>query len=388
MVSGVVEADSEASALSLVKDKGLNPVSIAERKLAPWQVNLDFLQRVKVKDTVIMARQLSVMVDASVPLVEALRILIKQTVNPKLKSIISDIADDVEGGNRLSVAFGKYPKVFTNFFISIIKSGETSGQLAEVLNYLADQLEKDYDLQSKIKGAMIYPAFIMSSMAVVGTMMMIFVVPKMTAMLEETGAELPIATKILMFISDFLVGYWWLVIILGVGAVVAFRMALKYSPEFRYGYDWFKLRIPVLGKLSQRIYVVQMTQSLSTLSAGKVPMVEALDIIADVVNNEVYRKIIRETRDEVNDGNPLASVFVQKKEMPNMLSQMISVGEETGRLDDILERLTKFYTREIDTLVANLVTLLEPIVMVLMGIAVGIMVAAIIMPIYTLSTGT
>jgi len=168
--------------------------------------------------------------------------------------------------------------------------------------------------------------------------------------------------------------------------IVAFRLALKYSPPFRYWFDWTKLRAPIFGGLFQRIYVVQMTQSLSTLTAGKVPMVEALAIIKDVVNNAVYRQIIQETMDEVNDGNPLASVFVKRKEVPEMLSQMLSVGEETGRLDSILDRLTKFYTREIDALVANLVTLLEPIVMVLMGIAVGIMVAAIILPIYTLST--
>ncbi len=385
IVSGVVEADTEASALSLVTEEGYVPLSITERKINVLQMNLDFLQRVKSKDVVIMSRQLAVMVDASLPLVQALRILVKQTVNPKLKGIISEIADEVEGGQRLSYAFNLYPKVFSNFFISIIKSGETSGQLADVLNYLADQLEKDYDLNSKIKGAMIYPAFIMSGLLVVGFLMMIYVVPQMTDILKETGGQLPLSTRILTGTSDWLVKYWWLAITLVVGSIVGFRFALKI-PEVRYGFDWLKLKMPVFGKLSQRIYVVRISQSLGTLSAGKVPLADSLEIIKGIVGNQVYASLIAETILEVRDGNSIATVFAKSPVIPEMLSQMLIVGEETGRIDSILERITHFYTREIDNLVANLVTLIEPIVMILMGIAVGVMVAAIILPIYTLST--
>jgi type IV pilus assembly protein PilC len=385
VVSGVVEAGSEALALSLVEDEGLVPVSIEERKLAPWQVNLDFLQRVKPKDVVIMSRQLAVMVDASLPLVEALHILIKQTTNPKLKSIVSDIADEVEGGARLSLAMKKYPKVFSDFYLSIIKSGETSGQLADVLNYLADQLEKDYDLRSKIRGAMIYPVFIFSGLVVVGFIMMIYVVPKMTDILKETGAQLPLSTRILIFVSDWLVVYWWLAILLFALTVIGIRIGLR-NPIFRYWFDWLKIHFPIFGRLFKRIYVVRMTQSLATLSAGKVPLADALEIIKDIVGNAVYKRIVEETILEVKDGNSIATVFLKSKQVPEMLSQMMVVGEETGRLDDILNRLTHFYTREIDNLVSNLVTLIEPLVMIIMGVAVGIMVAAIILPIYTLST--
>lgn len=385
VVSGVVEADNEELALSLVSDEGYDPLSITERKVALTEMNLDFLSRVKVKDIVIMSRQLATMVDASLPLVESLRILVKQTVNPKLKKIVSQIADDVEGGERLSVAMKKYPKVFTSFYLSIIKSGETSGQLASVLGYLADQMEKDYDLQSRIRGAMIYPAFIMSGLVVVGFLMMIYVVPRMTDILKETGAELPISTRILIFVSDWLVVYWWLAILLLVGGIVGFRFALR-SPEVRYWFDWLKLYTPIFGKLFQRIYVVRITQSLATLSVGKVPLTDSLQIIRGIVGNSVYQQIIDETIVEVKDGNSIATVFAKSKDIPDMLSQMLIVGEETGQIEPILKRLTDFYTREIDNLVANLVTLIEPIVMILMGVAVGVMVAAVILPIYTLST--
>jgi type IV pilus assembly protein PilC len=385
IISGVVEADNEESAASLVEEEGYQPISVSVRKLKLTEINLDFLTKVKVKDVVIMSRQLATMVDASLPLVEALHILVKQTVNPKFKKIISQIADDVEGGTRLSVAMKKFPKVFTEFYLSIVRSGETSGQLASVLGYLADQTEKDYDLRARIKGAMIYPAFIMSGLVVVGVLMMIYVVPKMTDILKESGAELPITTKILIFISDWLVVYWWLAALIAIGSFIAFKFGMR-NAQFRYGVDWMKLHAPIFGGLSQRIYVVRITQSLATLSVGKVPVTESLEIIKGVVGNSVYAQLIEETIIEVKDGNSIASVFSKSTDVPIMLSQMLIVGEETGRIEPILVKLTEFYTREIDQLVSNLVTLIEPIVMVLMGIAVGVMVAAVILPIYTLSS--
>jgi len=385
LISGVVEAESEAAALALVEDQDLKPVSVSERRVAPWQANLDFFQRVTTKDMVIMSRQLSVMVDATVPLVEALHILTKQTNNAKLKKIVSEVADEVEGGARLSQAFARYPKLFSKFYISIIRSGETSGQLAEVLNYLADQLEKDYDLKSKIRSAMMYPAFIMSGLFGVGLLMMVYVVPKMTEILKEANTELPISTRILIGLSDWLQVYWWLLLIVMVFGAVGFRFALRYK-QIRYGFDWFKIHVPIFGSLSKQIAVVRMTQSLSTLSAGKVPLVDALAVVRDIVGNAVYEDMVDQTINEVRDGNSLASIFMKSNNVPNMVSQMMAVGEETGRLDDILMRLTNFYSREIDNMVRNMVTLIEPLVMIIMGVAVGVMVAAIILPMYTLST--
>ena len=387
IINGLVEAESESAALNLIKDEELEPIGISVKKNGLNDIQFTFLQRVSVKDIVIMSRQLAVMVDATLPLVDALRILIKQTSNPKLQQIIGEIAADVEGGARLSLALGKHPKQFGSFYISIVRSGETSGQLAEVLNYLADQLEKDYDLRSKIQGAMIYPAFILSSLLVVGLLMMIYVVPSMTDVLTQSGVALPISTQILIAVSAFLQRFWWLLLVLLIGVVVGFRYGLRV-PKVRYTFDFIKLKLPVFGGLFQRIAVVRISQSLSTLSAGKVPMTEALAIVRDIVDNAVYQKLIDDTIREVKDGNSISTIFVQSKVVPNMMSQMLAVGEETGRIEDILNRLTAFYGREIDNLVSNLVTLIEPIVMIIMGIAVGTMVAAIILPIYTLSQGS
>lgn len=385
LVTGIVEAENEAAALSLVRDQDMKPVSVTERRVAPWQANLDFLQRITSKDLVVMSRQLAVMIDAGLPLVEAMHILVKQTRNPKLKRIVSEVADEVEGGARLSVAFGRYPRLFSKFYISIIKSGETSGQLADVLNYLADQLEKDYDLKSKIRSAMMYPAFILTGLFAVGLLMMVYVVPRMTDILKEANTELPLATRILIALSSFLEKYWWALLIFLFVAGIGFVFSLRYK-FVRYWFDWFKIYVPIFGKLSRQIYVVRITQSLSTLSAGKVPLADALGVVKDIVGNSVYEDLIEETIREVRDGNSVATVFLRTPHVPDMMSQMLSVGEETGRIDDILKRLTDFYGREIDNLVRNLVTLIEPLVMVVMGLAVGVMVAAIILPMYTLST--
>ncbi|MBI4117531.1 MAG: type II secretion system F family protein [Parcubacteria group bacterium] len=382
MISGIVEAESEEEAASVLLENQLTVVSLSVKKTSVFQ--LQILSGVPSRDVVIMARQLSVMVSANVPIVEAMRILVDQTANLTLRGILSHIADDVEGGARLSLSLSKYPKVFSNFFVAMIRSGETSGKLADVLNYLADQLEKDHDLMSRIKGAMIYPVFLMAGLLAVGIIMMVFVVPKITSILRETGTALPVSTRMLIAVSDFFVGYWWLVIASLIGVVIGIRVAWNY-PSGKKIFDTILLRLPLFGNLMKRIYIVRFTQSLSTLITGKVPLSEALRVVSDVVGNSVYEELINETIREVEDGSPIATVFEKSPYMPIMVSQMLSVGEKTGKIDLVLEKITNFYRREIDSLVDNLVTLIEPIVMILMGIAVGVMVAAIILPMYNLA---
>jgi len=302
-----------------------------------------------------------------------------------LAAIVSDIADEVDGGAKLSQALAKYRKVFSDFYIAMVRSGETSGRLDDVLNYLADQQEKDYDLTAKIKGAMIYPVFILSGLFVVGIVMMVFVVPKLTAIIIESGAQLPLATRVLIFTSQALRSYWYLffvvlLIVVGGGWYFSQHGAGKKMT------DRLKLKIPVFGGLWQRIYLVRMTRSLSTLIAGGVPLTTALEVVADVVGNSVYEDLIRRTIKEVEDGNSVATLFLQSEAVPAMLSQMMSVGEQTGRLDEILQKITDFYSREIENLVNNMVSLIEPMIMLLMGVGVGLMVAAVIMPMYQLAS--
>lgn len=385
-VTGAVEASSETVAVDMLKDKDLIVLSLSERrKRTLFQASLGFLNKVPRKEVVIFSRQLAVMISATVPIVKALNILTKQTENITFKIIVSEIADEVDGGARLSDTLGRYPQVFDDFFVYMIKSGETTGKLDETLNYLADQKEKDYDLTSKIKGAMIYPIFILGALVVVGIVMMIFVIPQLTAVLEEAGTELPWATRMLMGTSEFLQNYWWSLIVITVVSILSYRLYYR-TPGGKRQIDNIKLRIPVFGNIYKKIYLTRFSRSFSNLIASGIPLSRALGIVADVIGNNTYKEITLETIKEVEDGNSVSTVFMKHKEVPVMLSQMLTVGEQTGRLDKILAKLADFYAKEVENLVANLVSLIEPMIIALLGAAVAVLVVSILLPLYSLST--
>lgn len=383
-VTGLVQAASEDLAAESLRERELTILYLRQVSTSIVGQSLEVLRRISIRDTVVFSRQLAVLVSANVPLVQSLRILITQTPNKHLKVVVSEIADDVEAGTKLSVALSKHGNVFGSFYVNIIRSGETSGKLDEVLEYLANQLEKDYDLTSRIRGAMIYPLFILSGLIVVGFMMMTFVVPKITTILEESGAELPVTTRVLIVVSSFLSRHWFWVIVATIGAACGLFVLVR-THQGKRAWDLVKLKIPIFGKLFQKIALVRFSRSLHTLIVGGVNLPQALAITADVVGNEAYRAVILATIREVEDGNPIASVFLHSPIVPFMVSQMLNVGEKTGRLDHVLDKLTNFYTREIDNVVRNLVSLIEPLVIGVMGIAVGLMVAAVILPLYKLS---
>lgn len=380
---GGVEAPNEQLAISSLTDQGLAVVSIEEEK--PSRFGGGVMGRIKSKDVVIFSRQFSVMISANIPVVQALKVLVDQTANLKLKMIISEIADEVNAGSRLSDALAKRSKVFNNFYVSVVRSGETSGKLDEVLNYLADQMEKDYDMMSKIRGAMIYPAFVITGLGAVGAVMMVWVVPKLTGIIAETGGELPLATRMLMATSNILAHYWWMILICLVGLIGGFRYYIRF-PMGRKQFDYLKLKLPIFGPLFQKIYLVRFTRSMHTLISGGVAISSSLKVASEVVGNVIYKDLVEKTTKAVEGGDSISSVFIKSKEIPAMVSQMLAVGEKTGKLDVILERVTDFYSREISNVVANLVTLIEPIIMVAMGLAVGVMVAAIIMPMWNMAS--
>lgn len=385
--TGLVEATNENLAYEILEDKGLSVVSLEERvKLFKQGLSWDSIfNRIKSKDIVIFSRQFSVLISANVTLVQSLRVMTDQIANPNLRTVIAEIADEIDGGARLSDSLAKHPDIFSSFYINVVKSGETSGKLDEVLNYLADELEKDYDMFSKIKGAMIYPAFIVSGLVVVGIFMMVSVVPQLTAVIVESGAPLPFATSLLIGLSDFIIKFWPLLSIIIVGSFFTLRYFRK-TPAGKLFFDTLLLRLPIFGTLFQRIYLVRFTRSLQTLILGGVNISKALAITADVASNEVYKRLIKDTIKEVEDGNSITSVFENSPQIPKMVSQMMSIGEKSGRLDTVLGRVTDFYGREINNITANLMTLMEPIIMVVMGVGVGLMVAAIILPMYQMAS--
>lgn len=384
-LSGVVVAPNENIAYGMLRDKNLTIVSLGEKKGIKGFGSLSFGSPVKAKEIVVFSRQLSVMISSNVPIVRALRVLVKQTDSVGFKTIISDLADEVDGGAKLSSSMAKYPKVFNNFFVQMIKSAETTGRLDEILEYLADQSEKDYDLKAKAKGAMIYPAFIMGAFALVGVGMMMFVLPQITVIFEDSAVELPITTRIFMGISDILIAYWWILLILIIGVTVAVRMAIK-TEKGRDIFDKLKIRMPIVGPIFNHLYISRFSRSLSTLLASGVPLTKSLDIVSDLVGNTVYKNITDKTIKEVEAGASITSIFVTSKDIPLMLSQMMSVGEQSGQLDKILIKVADFYARELENSLNNLTALIEPVIMVILGVAVGFLVSAIILPMYNLSS--
>jgi len=387
ILNGRVEAESVEMAEQALRDRDYEVLSLEEAKGVSVSAEsfVSRLNRIKPKEVVGAIRMLSVMISAAVPVTDALRNLMHQTKHQRFRLILGDVANEVEGGNRLSDALERYPNTFSPFFTSMVRSGETTGRLSEVMLYLADQQERDYDLRSKLKGALSYPAFILVAMAVAGTVMMVFVVPKLTQTLIEAGAELPLSTRSLIFASDVLVNFWWLVLIaLAVFGGVFY--AWVRMPEGRYRWDWLKLRVPILGSLLQEMYLVRFCQGMATLMNGGISLVQSLEIAMAMVENTVWRRMVSETIEAVNDGQPMVSVMARSGEVPSMAVQMMAVGEESGKLNEVLTRLADFYARSVSNTAANILTLIEPIVIVVLGLGVGLMVSAIMLPLYNISS--
>ncbi len=386
VLEGAVEAPSIELAEGALKDKGLRIIDIQEEttNIIKGLKIFNIFSGVSKKDLVIFSRQLSVMVSATVPIIQSLRSIGQQTKNQKLKDVVNIIADDVDGGLKLSDAMKKH-SMFDNFFVNMVASGETSGKLDEVLSYLADEVEKNYDLQAKIKGAMIYPVFIVGGLILVGIAMMVFVIPNLTSMLTASGQELPLPTKILVGTSNLLIHYYVYLIIVVVALVFG---GFYFTKKTNMGMNLvgnIKLKFPVFGKLFQHIYLVRFAGTLSSLLTAGVPLTEALRITAGVVSNKKYKDLIEETMKKVEDGYSLADELSKSKLFPPMVTQMLKIGEKTGRMNFVLDKLASFYSREVSNMVGNLTALLEPMIMVAIGVGVGGMVAAVIMPMYNMA---
>ena len=389
--SDTLESPSLEAAISLLQNQQL---VIIEVKPFEGAENVTFsallkqlnalLNRIKNEDVVLFSRQLAILIAAKVPLVQSLRVMAKQTENPNFASIINAVAGDVDAGMVFSRALAKYPKVFSNFFIQMTRSGEISGRLEETLTYLSDYINKQYLLNSKAKGAMIYPAFIVGAFIIVGVLMLIFVIPNLTSILVESGQRLPLVTRMLIGASNFMKTWGWLVFLI-LGAIIYFIViSIKKSPEWRYAYDGLKLRLPIFGELLKKIYLARFSETLSTLSSAGIAISQSLEITADVVGNSVYRRIILEADEAVRKGSNISVVFSRRPEILPMVAQMIAIGEQTGKLDSILKQISAFFTEEVNRAFDNIVTLIEPILILVLGAGVGILVAAILLPIYNL----
>lgn len=383
-VKGKVEAKTREVAANILRERGMFIVSLRESGETGFSEFQNTFARVKKDDIVNFTRQLATMINAGLPLIQAFTVLENQAT-PAMRKVIRSLQREVEGGANLGAALAKQGKIFDKVYISLVQAGEAAGALDTILNRLADTLEKQKEFRSKTKGALIYPAIVMVAMGIVAVVMMIFVVPKMTDMYEDFGAELPGPTQLLIDVSDFMSQQWYVVVGLIFLAGFIFR-AWHRTPQGQYQFDRFQLRLPVFGNLRQKVLVTEFSRTLSLLISAGISLLEALDIVIGGIDNLVYRRAVEEARRDVEKGRPLSRSIERSGVFPVLLPQMISVGEETGQLDDVLNKLATYYERESEYAVKGLTTALEPLIMIVLGLGVGFLIVAIVLPIYNLTS--
>jgi type IV pilus assembly protein PilC len=383
IVAGSMEADGEGAVATRLRGQGFIPVQISKEKKVSAKTELHILpQKVKLKDLAVFSRQFATMINSGLSLLRTLNILSEQTENPLLASTIGLLRDDVERGSSLSAAMSKHPKVFSALFVSMVKAGETGGQLDTVLMRVADNFEADYKLRQKVKSAMTYPVVVAGIAGLLVTVMLLFVVPTFAGMFEGLGGTLPLPTAILLAISTrakFLVP---LFIVLSIVGTIGYKKGRKASSEFRLKTDKAKLKIPIFGDLFQKVAVSRFTRTLSLLLRAGVPVLQALDIVSEATGNEVLARASADVKESVRSGETVATPLSKHKVFPPMVVQMISVGEDTGALDDMLDRISDFYDQEVESTTEQLTSLIEPIMIGVLGGIVGAMVIALYMPMF------
>ncbi len=383
--AGVVVANDQEKAESLLAGNGLVIISMEQQGDDLFAKFNPFGHSVNNKELVMFSRQLATLISARVPIIQSLRILQEQITSKYLLEIIGDLIASVENGDSLSSAMVKHADVFGNVYVSLVRSGEVSGSLDKSLVYLADQLEKDYELKGKVKSAMTYPVFVLSALLIVGLLMFKFVLPKLTSVLEEQGGSLPPVSVALIAMTKFFGVYWWTVIITIIGVILAVKYYVSTNIG-RYQWDNMKIHLPIIGDIFEKIYLARFARNLSTLVIGGIPIIKSLQIVAEIINNVIYRDIILETVTKIQAGKSISEGLSGHREFPNIVTQMVKVGEQTAQLDDIMGKLANFYEKEVDNKVATLTTLLEPMIMIILGLGVGALVAGVLMPIYNLAS--
>lgn len=384
--NGVIDAVNMDVAVNSLQRKNLIIVSIdsAEKKSFLEDIQISVFKRIKKRDVVILSRQLATLFESKVSVTDSFKLLAEESESPVLREKLNAILEDIQGGLPMSQAMGKHSDVFSRFYVNMVKSGEESGRLDEVFVYLADYLERAYDLISKARNALFYPAFIVATFIAVMSLMMVVVIPKLQGVLEEAGQEIPFYTKIIIAISEFLSAYGIILLVL-LGGVIAFLIYYGRTEPGRLMFSQIEITVPVVGNLYKKLYISRITDNLQTLLSSGISMTRSLEITAEVVGNRVYENILTDSVDALKAGNSVSEIFSKYEEIPPLVSHMIKIGEESGKLNFILGTLAKFYKREVDNAVETLVSLIEPIMIIVLAIAVGILLVAIIGPIYSIT---
>lgn len=388
IVQGIVDAPNQNLAVDILHGKGYIILSLEPLQRGVLEFDLGHLfARPNSKDLTVFTRQLSTLIDADMPLSEGLRTLAKQVDKPSFRIIISDMAEAVEGGSLLSAALSQHPKLFSSFYVKLIQSGEISGKLHESLLYLADYVERSQALTSKLRGALTYPAFIIFSLIVVTILMVTYVLPQLLAIFEEIGAtDLPFTTRVLIWITDFFNVY-----LIHAGIVIFFLVfGFVYfmgTPEGKEWLDNVKIKFPALGLVVRNLYLARIAESLTTLMKSGIPILDSLRITAELVGNIVYKKIMLDAEESVKSGGSISGALAKYKEIPPLFSSMIAIGERTGKMDFILEHVSRFYKSEAENSIQGISQIIEPALILILGIGVAGLISSILLPIYNIIGG-
>ncbi|MCE7936220.1 type II secretion system F family protein [Candidatus Saccharibacteria bacterium CPR2] len=390
-VNGTIEASTKEAVADTLTKQGLKPLLIKLQKTGfdpnNININLSFLDRVRTKDLVIFTRQLSTMVNAGVPLVRSLATLQNQTQSKKLKTVLAAVTKDVEAGIQLADALEKHPSVFSEVYVNMVRAGEAGGILDDILKKLAFQQEKDASIKKKLKGAMTYPAVLMFITIIAFFALTIFVVPKIGAMVKSLAGEdatLPIQTTIMLGISDFLRGYWFIWIPAIVGTIIALRAYIKTKSGKR-NFHLFLLKAPIVKTIVTKVAVARFSRTFASLMSAGVTVLEAIHTTSGAIGNIIIAEELNKAAEAVKNGKQLSEPLSESKIFPAIVSQMLAVGEETGQTDTILIKVADFYEEEVDTLVDSMSSIIEPIMIVIMGAMVGLIAASVIGPISSLT---
>jgi type IV pilus assembly protein PilC len=383
LVAGTMEADGEAAVATRLRSQGLVPIQISKESKISGKTEIHLLpQKVKLRDLAIFARQFSTMINSGLSLLRTLNILADQSENPVLAKTIGEVRTDVERGSSLSASMSKHPKVFNTLFVSMVRAGETGGQLDTVLNRVADGFEADYKLRQKVKSAMTYPVVVAFIAVMLVTVMLLFVVPTFAGMFEGLGGELPLPTKFLLALSNQAKILVPIGIVLSVVGVIAYRKGRQQNADVRLRTDQFKLKIPVFGELFRKVALSRFSRTLALLLRAGVPVLQALDIVGESTGNEVLARAAQDVKESVRQGESMSSPLERHDVFPPMVVQMISVGEDTGALDAMLDKVSDFYDQEVESTTESLTSLIEPVMIGVLGSIVGAMIIALYLPMF------
>lgn len=384
--SGEMQAESKAAVAAHLRTRGLTVMDVSAKKTGglslDTSINLDRYKRIKANELTVLARQMATMVSSGLSLLRALYVLEDQTPNPRLKVVIADVRSDVETGLSLSQAMAKHPRVFNQLFVSMVQAGETGGNLEEVLERVATQLEKDDNLRRTVRSAMVYPSLIGGFAVLVLIAMVAFIIPIFAKMFKDLGGKLPPLTAFMIGCSDFMRSYWFVLILAPPAVIWAFRR-WKRTDRGELMWDRFRLRLPMkIGVIARKIAVARFARTLGTLTASGVPILQALEITSRTAGNRVIGDPMTEVAERVKEGQSLAAPLAKTGVFPSMVTQMMAVGEETGALDTMLHKLADFYDDEVAAMLKALTSIIEPIMMMMVGLIVGLVVIAMYLPMF------